>query len=294
MPPVPVSTFSIVGRDSRNGDLGIAVQSKFISVGSVVPWAAAGIGAIATQSYANTSYGPRGLEMLKEGLTADQAARKLVHADKGRDHRQLGIVDANGNAATYTGKKCIHWAGGITGKGFAAQGNILVGKETVKALADTYTSTRGDLPERLLSALQAGQDAGGDRRGMQSAALLIVRKKGGYGGFNDRYVDLRVEDHEKPIAELARIFRLYDLIMLSREKKSDLIEIDRDVCTLLQRNLHRLGYYEGADNGRWGKGIAAALETYISVNNFENKTVTKGHISKPVLDFIRNDSTRKK
>lgn len=288
-----VSTFSIVAYDRKTKDLGVAVQSKFISVGSVVPWAVAGVGAIATQSYSNTSYGPRGLELMKKGMTAEGTIRRLTASDKERAHRQLGIVDARGNAASYTGRKCMEWAGGVTGDGYAAQGNILVGRETVQAMADAYEGSRQELPERLLSALQAGQDAGGDRRGMQSAAMLIVRKKGGYGGFNDRYVDLRVEDHAMPITELDRIFRLYDIVMLSRERKSELLEIDSSVCSALQTNLHRLGYYEGKSNGRWSNSIASALAEYVSVNNFENKKAPKGHIWKSVLDFIRNDKRRK-
>lgn len=293
LPARRVSTFSIVAFDRKSKDLGIAVQSKFISVGSVVPWAVAGVGAIATQSYANTSYGPKGLELMRKGLKAQEVMKKLTASDKGREHRQVGIVDGRGNAATFTGKKCMDWAGGVTGDCFAAQGNILVSRKTVEAMARSYERSDDDFPERLLGALQAGQKAGGDRRGMQSAALLIVRKKGGYGGFNDRYVDLRVEDHERPIEELARIFYLYDVIMLSREKKSDLMKIDGSICRKLQSNLKRLHYYTGKSDGKWNSAVAAALADYISVNNFENKTAPKGHIWKSVLQFLSNDNRRK-
>ena len=294
LPSVRVSTFSIVARDKETKDIGIAVQSRFISVGSVVPWAIAGIGAIATQAYANTSYGPKGLELLRNGLTAEEAIKKLVSGDRGRDQRQVGIVDARGNAATFTGRKCMDWAGGITGDGYAAQGNILVGSETVDAMGKAYESTKADLPERLIAALRAGQMAGGDRRGMQSAALLIVRKRGGYGGFNDRYVDLRVDDHESPIEELDRIFRLYDMIMLSREEKGGLITIDGSVCRTLQSRLKKLNYYTGKVDGKWGRGIETSLADYISINNFENKLAPKGHIWKSVLEFMKDDRKSKK
>ncbi len=293
LPRVRVSTFSIVAFDRDTRDIGIAVQSKFISVGSVVPWAVAGVGGIATQSYANTTYGPKGLELLRSGLTADKTLKKLISSDSGRDQRQVGIVDRKGNAATYTGKKCMEWAGGVTGDGFAAQGNILVSEATVESMARAYERSTRDLPERLLAALQAGQKAGGDRRGMQSAAILVVRKKGGYGGFNDRYIDLRVEDNEEPISELERIFRLYDMIMLTREKKSELVSIDRSVCRVIQSKLKKLDYYGGKVDGIWGKSVSASLDDYISVNNFENKEAPKGHIWKSVLEFIRNDSKRK-
>ncbi len=198
-------TFSIVGFDPKTKELGIAVQSKFIGVGAVVPWAKAGIGAVATQSYANTTFGPRGLELLEQGKTAQEVMDILIAADEDRDKRQVGIVDKNGNVATFTGKGCFDWAGGITGENFAAQGNILVSEATVKAMATTFENTEGNLAKRLLLALDAGQEAGGDSRGKQSAAILIVRENGGYAGFNDRAVDLRVEDHKDPIKELIRI-----------------------------------------------------------------------------------------
>ncbi len=292
-PRAVVATFSIVAIDPETKDLGIAVQSKFLSVGSVVPWASAGVGAVATQSYANSSFGPRGLDMMKKGLSAEETMKKLISADRGRDNRQVGIVDGKGRSATYTGSKCMEWAGGVVGDGFAAQGNILVDGRTVESMASTFENSKEDFPERLLAALQAGQDAGGDRRGMQSAALLVVRKKGGYGGFNDRYIDLRVDDHESPIAELRRIFRIYDLVILSRERKEDLLRIDNGICRQLQSRLKKLGYYSGPVNGSWGKGISSSLEEYLSVNNFENKKAPKGHIWKSVLDYIGNDSKRK-
>lgn len=205
----PISTFSIVGYDPSNGDLGIAVQSKFFAVGAVVPWAEAGVGAIATQSWANTTFGPRGLELLKIGLSAKQTLDHLIKDDKGKNTRQVGIVDANGNAANYTGEECHDWAGAISGEHFTAQGNILTGEEVVKAMGSTFEKSKGELADRLLDALIAGQEKGGDKRGQQSAALFVVRKNGGYSGFNDRYVDLRVDDHQKPIQELKRLLDIH-------------------------------------------------------------------------------------
>lgn len=204
-----ISTFSIVGYDPNNGDLGIAVQSKFFAVGAVVPWAEAGVGAIATQSWANTTFGPRGLELLKIGLSAKQTLDHLIKDDTGKNTRQVGIVDANGTIANYTGEECHDWAGAISGDHFTAQGNILTGEEVVKAMASSFEKSEGELADRLLHALIAGQENGGDKRGQQSAALYVVRKNGGYSGFNDRYVDLRVDDHEKPIQELQRLLDIH-------------------------------------------------------------------------------------
>lgn len=209
----PVATFSVVGFDPATGDLGVAVQSKFFGVGSVVPWAKAKVGAIATQSYANTSYGPDGLALLEAGKSAKDTLRQLTEADSGRDNRQAGVVDAQGRASSFTGAKCNGWAGHIEGTNFCVQGNILAGEEVVKAMAAAFEKARGvtnsELADWLMAALDAGQQAGGDKRGRQSAALLVVREKGGYGGKNDRYVDLRVEDHPEPIQELNRLLEMH-------------------------------------------------------------------------------------
>ncbi len=206
--PTPMGTFSIVAVDPKTGDLGVAVASKFLAVGSVVPYAQAGIGAIATQAFANTTYGPKGLALLKKGLTPQQVLKQLLAADKDREHRQVGIVDAKGRAAAFTGKKCLPWAGHIVGKGYAVQGNILAGEQVVRAMAKAFETTQGELAERLMAALEAGEAAGGDARGKQSAALLVVRKGGGYGGFDDRYIDLRVDDHPEPVKELRRLLTI--------------------------------------------------------------------------------------
>jgi uncharacterized Ntn-hydrolase superfamily protein len=207
-PIQPTSTFSIVAFDPKTGDLGVAVASKFLAVGSVVPYAKAGVGAIATQSFANTTFGPKGLELLRKGLTPSQVLKQLLASDKDRELRQVGIVDAKGRAAAFTGKKCLPWAGHIVGKGFAVQGNILAGEQVVKAMAKAFQETQGELAERLMAALEAGEQAGGDARGKQSAAILVVRKGAGYGGFDDRYIDLRVDDHPEPVKELRRILTI--------------------------------------------------------------------------------------
>ncbi|HKS38776.1 MAG TPA: DUF1028 domain-containing protein [Verrucomicrobiae bacterium] len=208
-----VATFSVCGFDPATGDLGVAVQSKFFGVGSVVPWARANVGAIATQSYANVTYGPGGLKLLESGKSAKDTVKQLTGADDGRDQRQLGIVDAKGNCASYTGTKCNEWAGHIEGKHFCVQGNILAGEEVVKAMAAAYEQAQNlagsELADWLMAALEAGQKAGGDKRGQQSAALLVVRDKGGYAGASDRYIDLRVEDHADPIKELARLLEIH-------------------------------------------------------------------------------------
>jgi uncharacterized Ntn-hydrolase superfamily protein len=214
--PPPVATFSIVAYDPASGDLGVAVESRFLGVGSVVPWARAGVGAVATQAWANVPYGPEGLALLEGGKDAAAAVAALTGGDAGRDKRQVGIVDAKGRAAAYTGSQCLDWAGHRTGDGFTVQGNILAGKQVVDAMADAFAASKGELADRLVEALAAGQRAGGDKRGMQSAALLVVRKNGGYGGNNDRYVDLRVEDAKEPIAELKRLLDLYKRVRLGR------------------------------------------------------------------------------
>jgi uncharacterized Ntn-hydrolase superfamily protein len=215
------STFSIVAFDPATKDLGVAVQSRYFSVGSVVPWAEAGVGAIATQSFVNVSYGPRGLQLLKEGLNVEEVIGRLTKDDEGKDFRQLGIVDSKGNASAYTGSRCLEWAGSRVGKNYTAQGNILAGEDVVQGMVEKFESTKGELAERLVAALEGGQEGGGDARGRQSAALLVVRKNVGRAGYGDRYIDLRVEDHPEPIAELRRLLvmhRVYRLVDDGEEK----------------------------------------------------------------------------
>jgi len=215
----PTSTFSIVGFDPKTKELGIAVQSKFLGVGAVVPWAKAGVGAVATQSWANTTFGPNGLALMEKGKSADATLKELLADDPGSARRQVGIVDAKGGTATFTGASCMDWAGGVQGKHYCAQGNILAGEKVVKAMAETFEKTEGELGARLIAALQAGQKAGGDKRGKQSAALLVVKEKGGYAGHNDRYRDIRVDDHKTPIEELARIYQLHKRLFRARRTR---------------------------------------------------------------------------
>lgn len=208
-----VATYSIAAFDPKTGDLGVAVQSKFFGVGSVVPFAKANVGAVATQAMANVTYGPRALKLLEEGKTVEEIAKLLRADDEDRERRQFGIVDANGNAASFTGSECLAFAGHRNGKNFTVQGNILAGKEVIDAMATAFEAAqeagKGELGDWLVAAVQAAEDAGGDRRGRQSAALLVVRDKAGYGGASDRYIDLRVEDHPDPTHELARLLEIH-------------------------------------------------------------------------------------
>jgi uncharacterized Ntn-hydrolase superfamily protein len=237
-----VATFSIAACDLAAGQWGVATQSKFLAVGSVVPWAEPHVGAIATQAYANPRYGPDGLALLREGLSAQETVERLTAADDGSAHRQLGVVDREGRSATFTGAESMDWAGGIAGRCFAAQGNILVGEETVAALAGTFERTKGQpLADRLVQCLAAAQSAGGDSRGQQSAALLVVERDGGYANLSDTLVDLRVDDHETPIAELARLLEAHTLLF-GKTPRADWVEVDDDLRTEVEGRLHALGY----------------------------------------------------
>lgn len=216
-----VTTFSIVAFDPSTKDLGVAVHSRYFSVGSVVPWAEARIGAIATQSFVNVSYGPRGLQMLRKGLAANEVVEKLTDQDEARDYRQVGLIDSEGDVAVFTGKKCLKWAGSKIGEDYVALGNILASEEVVNNMGERFEFTKDDLAGKLVAALEGGEEAGGDTRGRQSASLLVVRKEGGRGGYGDRYIDLRVEDHPNPIEELERLLalsRIYYLIDESEER----------------------------------------------------------------------------
>ncbi|MFW9848806.1 MAG: DUF1028 domain-containing protein [Candidatus Thorarchaeota archaeon] len=280
------STFSIAARDPENGDLGIIVQSKFPAVGAMVPWAWAEVGAVATQAWANISYGERGLYLMMEGKSASETLKELIDSDEGREHRQVGIVDAKGRAATHTGKECMDWAGHVIGDGYTCQGNILAGEGVVNDMADAYEKTEGDIIDKLFAGLKAGQAAGGDKRGMQSAAILVVRKGGGYEGGNDRWVDVRVDEHESPIEELERIFAVYDMTLLSREDPSNLFPIDGPVAKRVQSILHDFGYLKDiSPDEYWTPDAEGALQTWMSVENFENKYV-EGKIWKSVMDYL--------
>ena len=284
-------TFSIVARDPQAGESGIAVQSKFLAVGAVVPWAKAGAGAIATQSWANTSYGPRGLELLASGLSAQETLAQLIGEDDGRASRQVGIVGVDGQPATFTGDQCFPWAGGQVGEHYTCQGNILVGEDTVLAMARTFGQTTGRLCDRLVAALAAGQAAGGDSRGQQSAALLVVRQGGGYGGFNDRFIDLRVDDHPQPINELQRILQLHKLYLFPPDP-ADILVIDHDVARELQQLLTVLGDYQGAISGSYDEVTRAAFRKFSGRENLEERWFEDARVDRTVLEFLRQKANR--
>jgi uncharacterized Ntn-hydrolase superfamily protein len=271
-----VATYSIVGCDLEARQWGVAVQSKFLAVGALCPFAEAEVGAVATQSYVNPRYGPDGLALLREGLAAEEAVERLTAADEGRSQRQLGIVDGEGRSATYTGEDCHDWAGGRTGAGYAAQGNILVGEETVAALAATFEAN-GQLPlvQRLLECLAAAQAAGGDRRGQQSASVLVVARNGGYAGLSDTVVDLRVDDHERPIQELRRIYgihrRLFDV-----SPREDWLPLEGALRTEVDERLGRLGY--------------GSLADWAGVENLEERVDGANEIDPVVLEALREAS----
>jgi len=281
------STFSIVAFDPKTKDLGVAVESKFVAVGAVVPFARSGVGAVATQSYANTAYGPKALAMMKRGLAPKEVLKKLVATDKDATQRQVALVDARGRAASYTGKGCIAWAGHLVGSSYACQGNLLAGEEVVKAMSRTFEVTQGDLPVRLLAALSSGQRAGADRRGQQSAALVVVGEGVGYGGFNDRWVDVGVDDHPQPIEELIRAFNVYDVTLLNREDPKDVVRLNPEVVREMQAGLAKLGLYRGPVSGRLDAKTKTAFEGWVEVNNFENKLRRDDKIWGSVLRAFR-------
>ena len=251
-----VATYSIAACDLDAGQWGVATQSKFLAVGSVVPWAEPGVGAIATQAYANPRYGSEGLVLLREGLSSEGVVERLTSADEGRDERQLGIVDAQGRSASFTGKECLDWAGGRIGPSYAAQGNILVSAETVAAIAETFEASKGPLVERLLDSVDAGQAAGGDRRGQQSAAILVVERDGGYAGLSDTVVELRVEDHERPLEELRRLYRLHEALF-GETPREKWLEVDDELGAELRERLAKLGYDGELDDAfnRWAGNV---------------------------------------
>ena len=284
------STFSIVACDLEEPAWGIAVASKFPAVGAVVPWARAEVGAVATQSYANTSFGPEGLLLMESGVSAEAALSSLLSKDPESAHRQVGFVDKQGNPATFTGAACHAWAGGITGRisgaGYAIQGNILTGAEVVQAMADSFTQDSGPLPWRMYRALLAGDRAGGDRRGRQSAAILVVKPQGGYAGFNDRWIDYRVDDHSDPVLRLGELLEMHDLYF-GKSDQTDQVILQGDQLLKLQGIMLRLGYYQGSLHGVYDAATRSALEGFIGNENFEERVdFAEGRCDLPVYEYL--------
>jgi uncharacterized Ntn-hydrolase superfamily protein len=274
-----VSTYSIAACDLERGEWGVGVQSKFLAVGSVVPWAEPKVGAVATQALANPRYGPDGLELLRNGLSAQETVAALVEADAGRDDRQVGVVDAQGRSATYTGADCLDWAGGTTGPGHAAQGNILVSGETVAGLVQGFEATAGrPLAERLLEALAAAQLAGGDRRGQQAAALLVVQKDGGYGGMDDVLVDLRVDDHAEPVAQLERLYGMHQLLF-GKTPSDEWLPVDGALAEELRARLAAQGYADPS--------LEKSFNEWAGTENLEDRVTGVERIDPVVLGELR-------
>jgi uncharacterized Ntn-hydrolase superfamily protein len=273
-------TYSIAAWDGDK-QWGVATQSKFLAVGSVVPWAAAEVGAIATQAYANPRYGPEGLELLRGGRSAQEVVERLTSADEGRDHRQLGVVDAKGGSASFTGAECFDWAGSRTGQGYAAQGNILVSQATVDAIAAAFEASAGKpLAERLLDALDAGQAAGGDKRGQQSAALLVVERDGGYAGLSDVSIDVRTDDHPQPLTELRRLYEAHQAIF-GETPKGEWLDVDEALGAELRERLGRLGY-----TGELGD----TLDAWAGNANLEMRVDGADRIDPVVLEELRRQT----
>ena len=310
-------TYSIVARDPETGDFGVAVQSKFLAVGAVVPWARAGVGAIATQSFANVAYGPDGLTLLEEGHSADEVLRRLVAGDDQREHRQAGVVDSKSRAATHTGNDCFAWAGGRTGENFAAQGNILADASVVDGLVDTFVAGGRPFPELLVACLAAAEEAGGDRRGSESASLLIVRDGGGFGGGNDRWIDLRVDQHDDPVAELGRVLA-FQRLYYDRPEPADLVPLDDATAGEVRSLLERIGGGPGGRFGtvyrrmsgeppeddphpavgeprpfpaNWDDTWQLALTEWMDVENLEARMAAPGWLDPRVIEILRSRQT---
>ncbi len=276
------STFSIAACDLGSKTWGVAVASKFPAVGAAVPWVSADAGAVATQSYVNTSYGPNGLAMMKEGMSAQETLDKLLAGDPEREIRQVGIVDAHGGAVTFTGNKCHDWAGGLTGAGYAIQGNILTGVDVIQKMEEAFLETKGELHTRLYAALYAGDRAGGDKRGRQAAAIYVAKPNAGYGGF----LDYRVDDHLDPVPRLGELLELHELYM-GKSPENDRVKLEGRVLINLQKVMANLGYYQAHIDGTYSPAIAEALAAFLGNENFEERADPKeGWIDAPVLAYI--------
>jgi len=279
-------TFSIVACDLEEQTWGVAVASKFPAVGAVVPWAQAEVGAVATQSFANTSFGPRGLAMMATGLSAKETLARLLQDDPDKELRQVGLVDVKGSSATFTGSGCFNWAGGVSDTGYAIQGNILKNERVVPAMEKKFLETTGSLPARLHAALLAGDRAGGDKRGRQSAAIYVVKPKGGYGGFIDRWIDYRVDDHEDPVLRLGELLSLHDLFF-GKSPDKDRVKIEGKAEKQLKDILTRTGYLKK------GKTFKDAFNEFIGNENFEERADPEATwIDKPVLKYLEKKFTK--
>lgn len=283
------NTFSIVAYNPQEQAWGVAVASKFLAAGAVVCWARAGAGAVATQALARVSFGPDGLALMAQGKSAGETLQLLLAEDPGQADRQVGLVDAQGGAAAHTGSGCFAWAGHRVGEGFTCQGNILTGPETLDAMAEAFVAAQGELADRLVAALLAGDTAGGDRRGKQSAAVLVVRPNGGYGGDNDRYLDLRVDDDPEPVHKLKALLEMHH-VFFGDTRPEDLLPIDEKLARELQTLLRRQGYYSGEVHGLWDEASRQAFWALVGNENLEERWSIDGsphHIDRVALNYLR-------
>lgn len=283
------STYSIVACDLAEKAWGVAVASKFLAAGAVVSWAKANAGAVATQALAKIPFGPEGLALMESGLSAQQTLEKLLAGDPGQAHRQVGMVDKNGGVAAHTGSDCNGWAGHKIGKGYTCQGNILMGGNTLEAMAEAFETTDGELADRLVAALLAGDTVGGDSRGKQAAAVYVVKPNGGYGGDNEYYLNLRVDDDPDPVNRLASLLKLHHFFF-GASKAEDLLPVDTKTATEIQNVLKQLGYYQGGINGQWDDSTRAAFWSFCGVENLEERWSPDKHpelLDRVVLEFIR-------
>jgi uncharacterized Ntn-hydrolase superfamily protein len=280
------STFSIVACDLEMRAWGVAVASKFPAVGALVPWAQADAGAVATQAYADMSFGPRGLALLASGLSAQETLSRLLNNDQEREQRQVGMVDAHGNVVSFTGRDCFAWAGGRTGPSYAIQGNILAGEKVILEMEKTFLVTKGSLPSRLYAALLAGDRSGGDRRGRQSAAIYVAKPGGGYGGTTDRWIDYRVDDHDDPVPRLGELLDMHELYF-GKSKKKDRVPLNGEPLQQLQEILIRLDYMDGKADGKYDQLTKTALRGFTGNENFEERCdLEAGWIDRPVLEYL--------
>lgn len=281
-------TFSIVAFDPDEQAWGVAVASKFLAAGAVVSWARAGAGAVATQAYARVSFGPNGLAMLADGKSAEETLQRLLEGDPGQADRQVGIVDVHGGTAAHTGTKCFAWAGHRIGVGFTCQGNILTGPETLEAMAETFMTATGELADRLTAALRAGDLAGGDRRGKQSAGVMVVRKDGGYGGDNDRYLDLRVDDDPEPVVKLQALVTSHHLFF-GQTRPEDRLSITEALARELQMMMQKQGYLQSEINGLWDEASIGAFRAFVGNENLEERwrEDEPHYIDRVALEYLR-------